>query len=111
MSFPEVLLWQKLRKDSHGFRFRRQHPVGPYVLDFYCPELKLAVEIDGSVHHGEEAAAYDERRDAWLRRQGIHVLRLSARLVFEDMDCALLTIIGAADERKALGPAFLLPTR
>ena len=96
MTFPEVLLWQALRKKTHGPRFRRQHPVGPYVLDFYCEEAKLAVEVDGADHHPDEAAAYDERRDAWLRRHGIRVLRLSARLVFEDMDAALLTIIGSA---------------
>jgi very-short-patch-repair endonuclease len=96
MSFPEVLLWRKLRKDQSGFRFRRQHPVGAYVLDFYCPELKLAVEIDGSLHYDDAAVAYDKRRDTWLRGQGIHVLRLPARVVFENMDSALMTIAGVA---------------
>ena len=105
MTFPEVLLWQALRKKGHGLRFRRQHPVGPYVLDFYCEEAKLAVEVDGADHHPDDAIAYDQRRDAWLKRAGIRVVRLSARLVFEDMDAALLTIIGAAEEGKSPRPA------
>jgi len=50
MSLPEVLLWQQLRKRDQGLRFRRQHPAGPYVLDFYCPSIKLAVEVDGEAH-------------------------------------------------------------
>jgi very-short-patch-repair endonuclease len=99
MSFPEVLLWQALRKDAHGPRFRRQHPIGPYIVDFYCPLARLAVEIDGADHHGAEAAEFDERRDAWLRRQGVEVLRIAARLVFEDMDAAILTIVGSAQAR------------
>jgi very-short-patch-repair endonuclease len=96
MTFPEVLLWRELRKAGHGYKFRRQHPVGPYVLDFYCEAARLAVEVDGADHNDEAATAYDERRDAWLKRQGIRVLRLSARLVFQDMDTALLTILGEA---------------
>ena len=101
MSFPEVLLWQKLRRDANGYRFRRQHPVGPYILDFYFPELKLAVEVDGYVHVGQAAFAHDTRRDTWLETQGIEVLRLAARLVLQDMECALQTIETVADERRS----------
>jgi very-short-patch-repair endonuclease len=96
MTLPEGLLWRELRRASHGFKFRRQHPIGPYVLDFYCPQARLAVEVDGSDHHTDSAAAYDERRDAWLEGQGVRMLRLPARLILQDLDTALLTIIGEA---------------
>ena len=97
MSLPEVLLWQQLRRQClEGLRFRRQHPVGPYILDFYCEDARLAVEVDGQGHGYGDRPAHDERRDAWLGRQGIRVLRLSARLVLKEMDSALETIFAAA---------------
>jgi very-short-patch-repair endonuclease len=85
MSLPEVLLWQELRGGRlGGLRFRRQHPVGPYVLDFYCPGDKLAVEVDGAAHDFVEQGRRDERRDAWLAERGIRVLRFAATDVLED---------------------------
>jgi len=70
MSPPEARLWQVLRRAQlDGLRFRRQHPVGPYILDFYCDSLRLCVEIDGSSHDQPERARHDERRDAWLKRR------------------------------------------
>ena len=95
MSLPEVLLWRAVRSDATGVRLRRQHPVGPYIVDFYCAEARLAVEIDGASHHHGDAPQHDERRDAWLAGQGIRVLRLSAALVLSDMDAALRTIEAA----------------
>ena len=71
MTLEETLLWQSLRNQSLGVRFRRQHPVGPYILDFACLPLKIAVEADGG-HHG---SARDLARDAWLSEQGWLVLR------------------------------------
>ncbi len=85
MSPPEVRLWLRLRKRDDGQpKFRRQHPVGPFILDFYCPAARLAFEIDGEGHHTEDKPAYDERRDEWLKTQGIRVVRVSARAVFDD---------------------------
>jgi very-short-patch-repair endonuclease len=79
MTLPEVLLWQALRGGQvGGMRFRRQHPIGPYVLDFYCPAIRLAVEIDGAAHDNPNRAGRDLRRDAWLGGQGIRVMRLPA---------------------------------
>jgi very-short-patch-repair endonuclease len=76
---PELGLWLRLKnRQLGGFRFRRQHPVGPYILDFYCPEARLAVEIDGDSHGVEGATAHDARRDAWLLAQNIQTLRISA---------------------------------
>ena len=96
MSLPEVLLWRELRGQAlGGLRFRRQRPVGPYILDFYCAEARLAVEVDGQGHQFEAQAAHDLRRDQWLARNGVCVLRLPAVLVLKEMDAALRTIEAA----------------
>jgi very-short-patch-repair endonuclease len=83
-------MWRALRRRGlAGLRFRRQHPIGPYVLDFYCEELKVAVEIDGQSHEHPDRINRDLRRDDWLGRQGVRVIRISARTVLADMDAAL----------------------
>ena len=101
MSLPEVMLWQALRRLQVGMRFRRQHPVGVYVLDFYCPEAKLAIEVDGIVHAAPEQAERDERRDAWLAGQGIRVLRFAATEVLNDQGLegvlALIEAVGRGE--------------
>src|SRR6202040_3803920 len=74
MSLPEVVLWQALRgAQVGGLRFRRQHPVGPYILDFYCPSAHLAIEVDGSAHDTASQVQYDERREARLGKHGIKI--------------------------------------
>jgi very-short-patch-repair endonuclease len=75
MSSPERQLWAMLRRNQRGLHFRRQHPVGPFILDFYCAASRLCVEVDGPVHDGREVE--DERRTAWLEKEGIRVLRFS----------------------------------
>lgn len=84
MSLPEVLLWQILRKQPGYVKFRRQHPIGRYVLDFYVFELKLAIEIDGLAHDMGDRAERDEARYQWLKSQGIRVLRIAAKDVLAD---------------------------
>ena len=76
MTRPETHLWGLLRQEALGLRFRRQHPLGVYVLDFYCPAARLAVEVDGATHWDDEARARDEARDRWLMKQGIYVHRV-----------------------------------
>jgi very-short-patch-repair endonuclease len=85
MSLPEVVLWDCLRAGRlEGLRFRRQHPIGSYVLDFYCPSAKLAIEVDGA-HHDHPGQIYRDRlRDAWLAGEGIRVMRVPATDVLED---------------------------
>ena len=75
---PEARLWVALRREAIGAKFRRQHPVGVYVLDFYCPEALLCVEVDGLAHSEIEQARKDQVRDAWLKRRGIRVVRIAA---------------------------------
>ena len=96
-SLPEVLLWRAIRRKALAdLRFRRQAPMGPYVLDFYCKEVRLAVEVDGYSHNMGDQPERDQRKDAWLAKQGIRVLRLPAQTVLKDMDTALRTIVAWA---------------
>ncbi len=79
LTLPEVLLWRELRGGRlGGLRFRRQHPIGPYVLDFYCADWRLAVEVDGAAHSLPERAAQDAMRDQWLAERGLRVMRFVA---------------------------------
>ncbi|WP_397404921.1 endonuclease domain-containing protein [Phenylobacterium sp.] len=96
MTPPEARLWVALRCKTQGLRFRRQHPIGPYVLDFYCDAAKLCVEVDGQAHWIGDAQARDADRDAWLTLRGIRTLRIAASLVFEDLDTALRMIEASA---------------
>jgi very-short-patch-repair endonuclease len=81
MTVEETRLWLDLRKDQLGVRFRRQVPVGPYIVDFACLPLRLIVEVDGSHHRGED----DRRRDAWLRYRGFTILRFWNDEVYRDL--------------------------
>jgi very-short-patch-repair endonuclease len=84
LSLPEKLLWVRLRRAE--VRFRRQHPIGPYVLDFYCPAAKLAIEVDGAAHDFGDRPQCDEARTEWLNEQGFMVLRIPAKDVLADPD-------------------------
>ncbi len=78
MNLPEVLLWRHLKGDPEGIKFRKQHPIGRYFLDFYVARLKLAIEIDGIVHDMGDRPRRDEKRDPFLRSLGIEVVRIPA---------------------------------
>ncbi|MFA7262269.1 MAG: DUF559 domain-containing protein [Caulobacter sp.] len=102
MSLPEVLLWRQLRaRRLEGLRFRRQHPLGPFILDFFCAEAKLAVEVDGANHHVGDRPKQDAYRDRWLADRGIHTLRLPASLVLKDLNAALHTILHEIGGRRS----------
>ncbi len=106
MTLPEVLLWQALRGGrAAGLRFRRQHPIGPYILDFFCPSARLAVEVDGAAHDFARQARYDERRNAWLAARNIRVLRVTAAKILkaDGMESVLLAIEQAAAPSTAFG--------
>ena len=92
----EAALWRLLkRRQLQGRRFRRQHSVGPYVLDFYCPEERLGVELDGAVHLDLARRAYDVTREHDLARVGVRVVRFENRLVFEAPGAVLEAIAAA----------------
>ena len=84
LSLPEKLLWVRLR--GAEVRFRRQHPIGHYVLDFYCPAVKLAIEVEGAAHDFGDRPHRDDLRIQWLKSQGIAVLRIPAKDVLADPD-------------------------
>ena len=100
MTLPEVLLWRHLRTRPHGFKFRRQHPLGAYVVDFYCHETALAIEIDGIAHDMGDNPARDERRDQWLAGQGVRTLRVPAADVLGDMDAVVRMIAAECTARR-----------
>jgi very-short-patch-repair endonuclease len=97
-----VVLWDCLRdRRLQGLRFRRQHPVGPYVLDFFHAEGKLAVEVDGAHHDLPEQMRHDARRDGWLAGRGIRVMRIAASDVLDEraLEGMLVMIAEAAKGR------------
>ena len=97
MTEPEVMLWSRLRgRGADKPTFRRQHPFGTIILDFYCPGARLAVEVDGATHWDEAAQAKDERRDLWLIRQGVSVHRISASRVYRDLGGAAAEVLARA---------------
>jgi very-short-patch-repair endonuclease len=97
MTPPELRLWLALRaKGQDGLRLRRQHPLGPYILDFYCHKARLAVEVDGEGHGFGDQPQRDERRDRWLAQQGVTTLRIAAVEVRDNLDGVIQTIVLAA---------------
>jgi very-short-patch-repair endonuclease len=84
MTLPEILLWQHLRGKPGGVKFRHQHPVLGYVLDFYCASKRVAIEIDGIAHDMGIAPSHDAKRDLALKHMGIDVVRISAADVLKD---------------------------
>jgi very-short-patch-repair endonuclease len=102
LTLPEALLWKGLKaRRLEGLHFRKQHPLGPYILDFYCSRAHLCVEVDGSSHGTASRPIRDAHRDEWLRHQGVETLRLRAGLVLEDIDAALSMVRTTAISRIA----------
>ncbi len=99
MSLPEVLLWQQLRARPGGFAFRRQHPFGPYVLDFYCRAAALAIEVDGVSHEMGDNPGRDERRDRWLSDRGVTTFRVTAADVLGEMEAVVRMAVHLCRER------------
>jgi very-short-patch-repair endonuclease len=88
----EAFLWKLLRGKRLGFKFRRQHPFGRFILDFYCIEMRLAIELDGGQHVEGSQADRDIRRDEALRLEGVRVLRFFNDEVLTKPDAVLETI-------------------
>ena len=84
MTEPEKRMWYGCLRQL-PYRFRRQRPFGPFIVDFYCAELKLVIEIDGDSHSTPEACIYDTERTAFLESQGLHVVRFSNEQVMTNM--------------------------
>ena len=93
MSPPEALLWSCLRGSKLGFKVRRQHPIGPYVADFFVHDAGLVIEIDGSPHDYGDRPERDERRDQYLRGLGYRILHLAAADVMKNLEGALQYVV------------------
>jgi very-short-patch-repair endonuclease len=93
MSLPEVLLWEHLRGQKTGFKFRHQHPIGPYVCDFYCVAAKLAIEVDGEYHGRGDRPQRDAGRDKFFELNGYRVLRVAAGEVLRDIEAVVTMIV------------------
>ena len=89
---PERMLWSALRNKQLGYKFRRQHPIGPYIADFYSREAHAVVEVDGSTHFTEESVAYDAGRDAYMRALDLDVLRFTTAEVQQNLQGVCLAI-------------------
>ena len=98
MSLPEVLLWQRLRGGAGGMSFRKQHPIDPYVADFYCSAARLVVEIEGKSHDMGTRPEADDRRAEFLRERGYRILRIAAKDVLKDPDAVATAIVAAATD-------------
>ena len=95
MTLPEGLLWRVLRERPEGLKFRRQHPIGRCIVDFYCPAAKLVI---GESHSMGDRPERDARRDWWLKSQGLRILRFNAGDVMKDLQ-TVLTAINRACQR------------
>ena len=82
LSLPEILLWRLLRLNRRQLRFRKQHPIGSYVADFYCARARTVIEIDGATHDWRQDA--DGGRDAYMASLGLRVIRITAAEVLAD---------------------------
>ena len=95
MSLPEALLWRRLRGSPGGVSFRKQHPIDPYVADFYCSAAKLVIELDGIAHDLGDRPERDEARDAF-RDHGYRLFRIAAAEVLRDPDAVAESLIAYA---------------
>ena len=96
----ERILWRHLRnRNFAGYKFRRQHSIDPYTLDFYCPTAKLAIELDGGAHNYRGGRIRDQRREKFLANKGIAVVRFWNHQVREELDSVLQAIWFALEEQ------------
>jgi very-short-patch-repair endonuclease len=105
LSLPEQLLWRILRSARGHCRFRRQHPIGPYVADFYCPRARLVVEIDGAAHDARQDR--DERRDNFCASIGLTVVRIAAADILADPSAVADGLVRLAEA--SAGPSTTQP--
>jgi very-short-patch-repair endonuclease len=110
MTDAESRLWRALRRDQlNGLHFRRQHPVGAFTLDFYCPSLRLAVEVDGG-QHAEQQKQADDRRTRWLAEKGVVVVRYWNNDVLSNLEGVLSDLLTHAERlAQAATPSPTLP--
>ncbi len=101
----EAAMWRILNKRQiEGLRFRRQYSIGPYILDFYCPDIRLCIELDGEIHYNECAAQHDAVRTRFLESHDIHVIRFENRDVFQSTQSIIEYIKQTANQLRQPTP-------
>ncbi len=109
----EKVLWNELRtKRFHGYKFRRQTPIGPFIVDFFCFEKRLIIEVDGSAHWDDESQLYDRRREQYLREHGFQIVRFENYEVMnylEDVLDKLKVALEVTSPRPSPGSEVPLP--
>jgi very-short-patch-repair endonuclease len=86
-TYTEYILWMQLKnKRLCGYKFRRQYSIDKYILDFYCPKVKLAIEVDGISHQNEDQKLYDRKRQKYVEQFGINFIRISDEEILLDID-------------------------
>jgi len=89
----EVLFWYTVKnRKIKGMKFRRQHPIGPFIVDFYCDEAKLVIELDGKIHDLEHIKAYDSSREMHLSSLGLQIMRFTNDQIFNNFDTVIKTV-------------------
>jgi len=91
---PEKKLWRGIRSSQLGVKFRRQHGIGNYIVDFYCSELSFVVELDGNSHFSEQALMYDQSRDHYFNQLGLKVVRFTNKEVMNNYEGVIVTLLG-----------------
>ncbi|QGX40368.1 endonuclease domain-containing protein [Permianibacter aggregans] len=101
---PEHQLWQRLRGSQLGVKFRRQHGIGPFIVDFYCSAHQLVIEVDGVTHETMASQKADTGRDQFMRSLGIKVLRFSNQQVMTEVDGVVQAILDEISIEKLTPP-------
>jgi len=94
----EWLLWSKLKGKQLGYKFRRQFSIGHYIVDFYCPILKFAIEVDGATHSSKDELAYDKNREEYLKKFGIKIKRYNNLEIFTNLEMVATDIKNYCDK-------------
>jgi very-short-patch-repair endonuclease len=104
----EIILWSKLKsRQLMGFKFRRQYSIGSYIIDFYCPETKLAIEIDGDSHFRRSSITYDKERQSFIEGFGIQFLRFTNSDIYRNLNGVLITICETLEEKMNRHPLYV----
>ena len=100
MTGPETRLWSRLRaRQLQGLKFRRQHGIGPYIVDFYCPERSLVIEVDGDSHADADQILKDQLRDRYFQSLGLHVIRYINDDILKNLDGVLEDLVKRLSSR------------
>jgi|SRR5690606_7274826 len=99
---PEHRLWQALRGRQLGVKFRRQHGIGPYIADFYCPERSMVIELDGDSHFNTEAMAYDQERDLFMTSNNLQVIRFTNSQIMQELQEVLEVVRHALETQECI---------